>query len=204
MTTYATPDDVEVRLGRPLTDPAQAVALLRDAEVLIRSRVLDLAARVADEPGFLDVVVMVEANAVVRVLRNPEGLRAVTVTVDDGSVTRTRDQATSDGALRITDDEWDLLAPVYGPGLAPHAGKCRVQATAAQEQTASLAEHTMTLQRYTVHVPVAAFEPAVGDVITIVDAVDDEHLAGRTFRVVALLHKSQATAYRLGVQEVTR
>ncbi|AEI11820.1 Gp19/Gp15/Gp42 family protein [Cellulomonas gilvus] len=112
MTTYATPDDVEVRLGRPLTDPAQAVALLRDAEVLIRSRVLDLAARVADEPGFLDVVVMVEANAVVRVLRNPEGLRAVTVTVDDGSVTRTRDQATSDGALRITDDEWDLLAPV--------------------------------------------------------------------------------------------
>jgi len=97
-----------------------------------------------------------------------------------------------------------LSEPVYGPGLAPHAGKCRVQATAAQEQTASLAEHTMTLQRYTVHVPVAAFEPAVGDVITIVDAVDDEHLAGRTFRVVALLHKSQATAYRLGVQEVTR
>ena len=30
---------------------------------------------------------------------------------DDGSITRTRDSALSDGALRITDDEWLLLLP---------------------------------------------------------------------------------------------
>jgi len=111
VTSYAKPAHVQVRLGRPITDTAQAQAFLDDAEVLIRTRVRDLDARVDADEAFEETVVMVEANAVVRVLRNPEGLRSVTVAVDDGSVTKTRDQTLSAGGLFITDDEWDLLLP---------------------------------------------------------------------------------------------
>ena len=52
------------------------------------------------------------------------------------------------------------------------------------------------------HVPVAAFVPVVGHVITITAATIAPGLVGREYRVVALLHKSLATAYRLGVEEI--
>ncbi|UJP39331.1 Gp19/Gp15/Gp42 family protein [Cellulomonas palmilytica] len=110
--TLARVEDVQTRLGRPIADDEapQVDALLRDVEAMIRNRIRDLDDRALD-PVFLELAVMVEANAVVRVLRNPEGLRTWTVAVDDGSVTKTRDQATSAGGLYVTDDEWALLDP---------------------------------------------------------------------------------------------
>lgn len=113
--SFATVSDVQVRLGRPVTDVEQAQTLLDDVETIIRARLGDLDARAAADEGFAGTLVMVEANAVVRVLRNPEGLRTWTVAVDDGSVTKTRDQATSAGGLYVTDDEWDLLTPREPP-----------------------------------------------------------------------------------------
>lgn len=86
-----------------------------------------------------------------------------------------------------------LSAPVY-------AGRCKVQTVEPQERSPEAGGGTFTVQRYRVDVPVGAFQPAVGQVVTITAAALDPHLAGKTFRVVALLHKTAATAYRLGVE----
>lgn len=60
---------------------------------------------------------------------------------------------------------------------------------------------TFTVTRYEAHFPVGAFEPRVGDRITWVTSRFDPFLPGKVDRVVSLLHKSAATAYRLGVEE---
>jgi len=131
MTTFANVSDVSTRLGRPITseaEVAQVNAWLSDAEALIRGRILDLDERVAAAPAYEDAVVSVEANAVVRKIQNPEGLRQTTRSVDDGSITKTRDSVLSDGQLRITDEEWALLLGVDDvgafstrPGFEPDA-----------------------------------------------------------------------------------
>ena len=118
---YASPADVADRLGRPLTEAeqTQAPVLLEDAEILIRARIPDLDDRIAD--GLLSeaVVVMVEANAVMRVLRNPEGYRQE----QDGDYMYSVDPQVASGRLFIADDEWRLLgvsrAFTIVPYLAP-------------------------------------------------------------------------------------
>lgn len=82
-----------------------------------------------------------------------------------------------------------------------YAGKCKVQAIDAQESTPEVGGGTSTVQRYRVDVPVGSFPPAVGQVVSVTVARFDPFLVGRTFRVTGLLHKSMATAYRLGVEE---
>ena len=105
---------------------------------------------------------------------------------------------------RVTGDAVDdegRVTPTYSAPL--YAGACRVQTTEGQERTPEVAGSTLTTQRYSVHVPIGAYQPEVGDVVEITAATLDPYLTGRTFRVVALLHKSQATAYRLGVKELS-
>ncbi|GAB3166621.1 DUF6093 family protein [Myceligenerans halotolerans] len=82
-----------------------------------------------------------------------------------------------------------------------YTGRCKVQTYEAQEFNPEVAEAIRAVQRYTVHVPVASFAPEVGDVVEITAATLDAQLTGRRYRVAALLHKSMATAYRLGVEE---
>jgi hypothetical protein len=108
--TYATVADVAVRLGRPIVDSAevaQTEALLSDVETIIRSRILDLDAQVVEGAPPAATVVMVESNAVVRKLRNPDG--KVQERIDDYSYGYAQDAARSD--LYLTDDEWALLDP---------------------------------------------------------------------------------------------
>jgi hypothetical protein len=117
---YATVEDVQKRFDRPMTleEEALATQLLDDAETRIRVRVRDLDARVAD-PEYLKLVVLVEANAVLRVLRNPEGYRSEA----DGDYSYSRLLAVASGLLEILDADWLLLgvrrgaftvAPVIG------------------------------------------------------------------------------------------
>jgi len=91
-------------------------------------------------------------------------------------------------------------------GTAVYVGRCKVQTTQAQEANPEAGGATYTVQRYAVHVPVpetsAGYKPVVGHVVTITAAALDAGLVGRKYRVVALLHKSLATAYRLGVEEI--
>lgn len=86
------------------------------------------------------------------------------------------------------------------PMTEVYSGKAKVQTYEAQESNPEAGEAVLTFQRYQVHVPVGSFEPAVGDVVEITTAALDAHLVGHTFRVVAPLDKSMATAYRLGVE----
>ena len=87
------------------------------------------------------------------------------------------------------------------PDAVVYQGQCKVQSYQPFEQTPEAGAHTYSVQRYQVHVPVGAYEPHIGDVVTITAAAYDPHLTGRVFRVVALLHKSLATAYRLAITD---
>jgi len=83
-----------------------------------------------------------------------------------------------------------------------YTGRVKIQSGATQESTPEAGGATLTVQRSEAHFPVGAFVPAVGQVVTVTAAALDPLMAGLTFRVVALLHKSAATAYRLAVTEV--
>lgn len=82
-----------------------------------------------------------------------------------------------------------------------YTGKARVQTYEPQESTPEAGGHVYTVQRYSVHIPVGSCAPEVGDIVTVTTAEMDPHLVGRQYTVRALLHKTAATAYRLGVEE---
>lgn len=86
-------------------------------------------------------------------------------------------------------------------GPTVYTGKAKVQTYEAQESNPEAGGSVRTSQRYTLHIPVGSYKPQVGDVATITAAVADQHLVGRKYRVAALLHKTLATAYRLGVED---
>lgn len=117
--TYASASDVAVSLGRSLTadETTQATALLTRAELLITRRITDLATRIVADAALEDVVVLVESDAVARVLRNPDGVYQERI--DDYSFTR--DRALSAGTLYISDDEWDMLLTTPGTSIASEA-----------------------------------------------------------------------------------
>lgn len=108
MPNPTTTADVEAR-WRPLTDAEtiNAGAFLDDAWSLLLSRRPsledDLTAGTVSEGN----VIRVMSAMVIRVLRNPEGLRAETI--DDYSYTR--DEALSAGLLYITADELADISP---------------------------------------------------------------------------------------------
>lgn len=109
---YAQTSDVQARLGRDLTtaETAQATVLLEDAEILIKARIPDLDDQITDEAIDVNIVKMVEANAVVRVLRNPDGY----VSETDGDYTYQMDRRLTTGALEILEHEWSLLGSSGG------------------------------------------------------------------------------------------
>lgn len=112
---YATLTDVSTRLGRSITtdaELAQVNAWLADVETLILSRIPTLAALIAAGAPSQGIVVMVEANAVIRKIRNPEG--KVSEDIDDYRYRLNADAARGD--LFLTDPEWALLSPGNGSG----------------------------------------------------------------------------------------
>ena len=98
--------DLEARF-RPLagTEIAQAQALLDDAWVILLSRRPSLDAEIGDGSVRPDLVRAIVAAMVVRVLRNPNGVRQWSV--DDYS--ETRDNSVAAGSLYVSDDEMALL-----------------------------------------------------------------------------------------------
>lgn len=103
----ATPSDVATRLGRDLTaeESELAVVLLDAAEARLRLLIPDLDQRTGSNAYYERVVVDVLANAVVRVLRNPEGYR----TEMDGSYQYQVDTRAAAGFLTFLEDELDIL-----------------------------------------------------------------------------------------------
>lgn len=103
----ATWQDVQVALGRSLAteaEQAQVAWWLDGVELFIAARLGD----VADLDEMTVKYVEVEA-VVAKINRSGRAESSVTVTVDDGSVTRRYDNAVT--ASDITDEWWQLLDP---------------------------------------------------------------------------------------------
>ena len=119
MADYAIVQDVQDRYGSPITGEVrtrQVQAWLDDVHTTIRAQIPGFDAAVAAGTPDAAVVKMVVANAVVRRLRNPDGLRTTTTSIDDGSITKTRGGSpTGDGLAWLTDDEWAMLEPLDDP-----------------------------------------------------------------------------------------
>jgi hypothetical protein len=109
---YATTTDVEVSLGRSLTaeEATRASGLLGRIEARITHRIPDLAAQITATPTLRNLVVEVEADAVARVLRNPEGF----LQEQDGDYLYIRDRSLSSGYLDLTEQEWTRLGVSSG------------------------------------------------------------------------------------------
>lgn len=113
--TYANLSDVSTRLGRPITNAdeiAQVNAWLGDVEALILARLPNLDDLVAAGNPSALVVAMVEANAVIRKIKNPDG--KVSEGIDDYNYRL--NENSRKGELFLTDEEWALLTPDSADG----------------------------------------------------------------------------------------
>ncbi len=109
---YATAADVAALLARELDAAETALVERRLAQVerLILRRVPDLAGQIEAGQIDQDDVRDIEAEAVYRVVRNPEGIRSE----NDGQYSYQLSAEVADNTLRITSDEWAVLGVVVG------------------------------------------------------------------------------------------
>lgn len=118
--------------------------------------------------------------------------QAESLMIDTCTVTRPGDPVTDPETGNVT------------PGSTPvYSGPCKVQQTISQASNPNAGGHAFTVQDSRVDFPVAAGPLMVDDVVTVTASVLDPQLAGSTYRVVELFHKSMATAQRTRVEQVT-
>lgn len=121
-----------------------------------------------------------------RTLAEAGMLDTCTITEDTASVT---DQDT--GVQTITTET------IY-------SGPCRVQQRVpGGARPADVGEAFQLMLRLEVQVPMSATGFKPGQKVTIDSSVNDADLTGRVLRIRELAHKTEATARRLGVEEVT-
>lgn len=113
--TIATTQDLETSLMRELdeTESRYASALLERAETLLLARAPELIQGILTDECHPKsaLVAMIEADAVARVLRNPEAYTRET----EGEYSYAINMSIASGLLKITDDEW-LLLDMTPPG----------------------------------------------------------------------------------------
>lgn len=104
---YATASDVTARWARTPTDEESTLIEVRleDAERLIRRRIPDLDDQVTAGDIAEDDVIQVEAEAVLRLVRNPEGY----MSESDGNYTYMLRNDIATGRLEILSEEWEIL-----------------------------------------------------------------------------------------------
>lgn len=108
----ASVQDVATQLGRPIDDPLeinQVTAWLELADMTIRSRYPNLDQLIADGRISENAVDLVEASAVARYSRNPEGFTSRSEGIDD--YTQTYGMSNATVGITFTDTEWALLTP---------------------------------------------------------------------------------------------
>lgn len=112
MSNPASVADVEAR-WRPLSaqEAQNAAAYLMDAWALLKSKISGLDAAAAADPDLAENVIRVEAQMVLRVLKNVDGVTTTTISVDDASRTVRRDGVVASGWLYVSDDELEELSP---------------------------------------------------------------------------------------------
>lgn len=104
---YATADDVAELLGRELTESETTIVnrRLEHVEDLIITRIPDIAEQIADTPRIGRLLTMVEVDAILRLIRNPEGYTQET----DGNYSYSIDGRVASGRISILPEEWQLL-----------------------------------------------------------------------------------------------
>jgi len=115
--TIATPEDIATSLLRGLTESEAdlTVPLLERVEARITARIPDLADRITDVT-FKKLVAEIEAEAVARVLRAPDG--GLYTSETEGEYSYQLNSVLASGALDITDTEWGRLLSPWG-SVAP-------------------------------------------------------------------------------------
>jgi hypothetical protein len=115
-------------------------------------------------------------------------------------------------ACTVTRVDPDAPAPVMGADgqypetarITVYTGKCRIQVRTTAAANVSAGERIGTTQETEWQGPVTGTEDiAVDDVVLLTSSALDSALEGRTFTVAARHEKSQATARRLNLIEVT-
>mgnify|MGYP003508231557 FL=1 len=104
---YATAQDV-VTLWAKEPGPEVMTLIerrLEQVERMIKRRITNVATRAAESATFLADLVDIEADAVLRLVRNPEGYMSET----DGAYTYMLQSDLTSGKLEILDDEWQTL-----------------------------------------------------------------------------------------------
>lgn len=84
-----------------------------------------------------------------------------------------------------------------------YEGVCRMQNQRAQSRAEEVGEDRPLLLPLEVQLPMTVTYLRVGDRITITASLNDDDLTGRTFQLRDLAHKTEATARRVRVEEVT-
>lgn len=110
----AVQSDVEASMMRELT-PGEAkyvLTLLERVESRLLSRIPDLAERAEGDIVFRGNVVAVEAEAVARVFRSPDGGRLKSET--EGNYSYQLNMMVASGLLDVLDREWELLGVGVG------------------------------------------------------------------------------------------
>lgn len=107
---YATSENVSVRWAREPSDEESALIEVRldDVERMIRRRIPDLDDQITAETIDIDDLIQVEAESVLRLVRNPDGY----VSESDGNYTYMLRQDMASGRLEILPHEWEMLGVV--------------------------------------------------------------------------------------------
>lgn len=110
---YADATDVITRWGKAVDSVEdEIVALievrLADVERMIKRRIPDLAAQITATTIDVEDVKQVEADAVLRLARNPDGY----LSESDGNYTYMLRQDLSTGSVEVTPEEWETLGVV--------------------------------------------------------------------------------------------
>lgn len=125
---FAAVGDVRAQYGSMSTaEESLAAWLLRAASNMIRARRPTIDQQIAAGQVTQDMAALAVTNMVLRVLRNPGGLRSETV----GPFSRAYDTTVAAGLLVFTDDEESLLAPIGTQVRAAAIGQIQPRAALA-------------------------------------------------------------------------
>ena len=83
-----------------------------------------------------------------------------------------------------------------------HAGKCRIQTRDPYEQRPEAGEHSFTVVRDILQLPMSVTSVQVGDVVDQVVSALDPDLSGREWRVAGPSRKTHQTMRRFFISEV--
>lgn len=120
----------------------------------------------------------------------------------DTCIIRRRTGLATDPVTGKVTPTYITVYPTAADVEAGNNGKCKIQTFTNRELLHTGGEHQFIVQRYEVHVPVSTVGIQANDEVLVTASVHDPDLINRSYRVVALMNKSMATARRLGVEEM--